>query len=360
MPAGRPTIPLDVTKEEREKLMLLARRPKTSQAMALRARIVLAAEAGLNNSEVAAKLSVTKPTVGKWRERFRLHRLEGLLDEPRPGAPRSITDKQVEAVVTKTLESMPEQSTHWSTRLMAKKTGMSQTAIVRIWRTFGLQPHRVENFKLSKDPQFVEKVRDIVGLYLDPPERAMVLCVDEKSQVQALNRTQPILPLGPHVPARQTHDYERHGVTSLFAALDVASGVTISNCYRRHRHQEFLNFLKLIEENVPADLDIHLVMDNYGTHKVAKVRNWLARHPRYHVHFTPTGASWLNLVERLFAEITERCVRRGSHTAVRALEQAMLGYLDNRNEDPKPFVWTASADLILGKVERICQRISNS
>ena len=340
--------------------MLLARRPKTSQAMALRARIVLAAEAGLNNSEVAAKLSVTKPTVGKWRERFRLHRLEGLLDEPRPGAPRSITDKQVEAVVTKTLESMPEQSTHWSTRLMAKKTGMSQTAIVRIWRTFGLQPHRVENFKLSKDPQFVEKVRDIVGLYLDPPERAMVLCVDEKSQVQALNRTQPILPLGPHVPARQTHDYERHGVTSLFAALDVASGVTISNCYRRHRHQEFLNFLKLIEENVPADLDIHLVMDNYGTHKVAKVRNWLARHPRYHVHFTPTGASWLNLVERLFAEITERCVRRGSHTAVRALEQAMLGYLDNRNEDPKPFVWTASADLILGKVERICQRISNS
>lgn len=360
MPAGRPTLPLNVTTDEKEKLTLLARRPKTSQAMALRARIVLAAEAGLNNSEVAAKLSVTKPTVGKWRERFRRHRLEGLLDEPRPGAPRSITDEQVEAVVTKTLESIPEQSTHWSTRLMAKKTGMSQTAIVRIWRTFGLQPHRVENFKLSKDPQFVEKVRDIVGLYHNPPERAMVLCVDEKSQVQALNRTQPILPLGPHVPSRQTHDYERHGVTSLFAALDVASGVTISNCYRRHRHQEFLDFLKLIDENVPADLDIHLVMDNYGTHKVSKVRNWLARHPRYHVHFTPTGASWLNLVERLFAEVTERCVRRGSHTAVSALEQAMLGYLDDRNENPKPFVWTASADLILGKVERICQRISNS
>jgi transposase len=360
MPAGRPTSPLNVTNEEKEKLTLLARRPKTSQAMALRARIVLAVEAGLNNSQVAAKLAVTRPTVGKWRERFRLHRLEGLLDEPRPGAPRSITDEQVEAVVTQTLESMPEQSTHWSTRLMAKKTGLSQTAIVRIWRTFGLQPHRVENFKLSKDPQFVEKVRDIVGLYLNPPERALVLCVDEKSQVQALNRTQPILPLGPHVPARQTHDYERHGVTSLFAALDVASGVTISNCYRRHRHQEFLNFLKLIDQNVPPDLDIHLVMDNYGTHKVAKVRNWLARHPRYHVHFTPTGASWLNLVERLFAEVTERCVRRGSHTAVRALEQAMLGYLDARNEDPKPFVWTASADMILGKVERICQLISNS
>lgn len=340
--------------------MLLARRPKTSQALALRARIVLAIDAGLNNSEAAAKLSVTKPTVGKWRERFRLNRMEGLLDEPRPGAPRSITDKHVEAVVTQTLESMPENATHWSTRLMAKKTGLSQTAVSRIWRAFGLQPHRVENFKLSKDPQFLEKVRDIVGLYLNPPERAMVLCVDEKSQVQALNRTQPILPLGPGVPARQTHDYERHGVTSLFAALDVASGVTISNCYRRHRHQEFLNFLKLIDKNVPADLDIHLVMDNYGTHKVAKVRNWLTRHPRYHVHFTPTGASWMNLVERLFAEVTERCVRRGSHTAVRALEQAMLGYLDHRNEDPKPFVWTASADMILGKVERICQRISNS
>jgi transposase len=360
MPAGRPTLPLAVTSEENEKLTLLARRPKTSQALALRARIVLAIESGLNNSQVAEKLGVTKPTVGKWRERFRLHRLEGLLDEPRPGAPRSITDKQVEAVVTQTLESMPENATHWSTRMMAKKAGLSQTAVARIWRAFGLQPHRVENFKLSKDPQFVEKVRDIVGLYMNPPERAMVLCVDEKSQVQALNRTQPILPLSPGVPARQTHDYERHGVTSLFAAMDVASGVTISNCYRRHRHQEFLSFLKLIDENVPADLDVHLVMDNYGTHKVAKVRNWLTRRPRYHIHFTPTGASWLNLVERLFAEVTERCVRRGSHTAVRALEQAMLGYLDQRNEDPKPFVWTASPDMILGKVERICQRISNS
>jgi transposase len=360
MPAGRPTLPLTVTSEENEKLTLLARRPKTSQALALRARIVLAIESGLNNSQVAEKLGVTKPTVGKWRERFRLHRLEGLLDEPRPGAPRSITDKQVEAVVTQTLESMPENATHWSTRMMAKKAGLSQTAVARIWRAFGLQPHRVENFKLSKDPQFVEKVRDIVGLYMNPPERAMVLCVDEKSQVQALNRTQPILPLSPGVPARQTHDYERHGVTSLFAAMDVASGVTISNCYRRHRHQEFLSFLKLIDENVPADLDVHLVMDNYGTHKVAKVRNWLTRRPRYHIHFTPTGASWLNLVERLFAEVTERCVRRGSHTAVRALEQAMLGYLDQRNEDPKPFVWTASPDMILGKVERICQRISNS
>ena len=243
---------------------------------------------------------------------------------------------------------------------MAQKTGLSQTAIVRIWRAFGLQPHRVENFKFSKDPQFVEKVRDIVGLYLNPPDRAIVLCLDEKSQVQAINRTQPILPLAPGVPARQSHDYKRHGVTSLFAALDVASGVTISNCYRRHRHQEFLRFLNDIEDNLPPGLDVHLVMDNYGTHKVSKVRAWLARHPRYHVHFTPTSGSWLNLVERLFAEVTERCVRRGSHTAVASLEKALLGYLDRRNKNPKPFVWTASADLILGKVERICKRISNS
>ena len=227
-------------------------------------------------------------------------------------------------------------------------------------RAFGLQPHRVENFKFSKDPQFVEKVRDIVGLYLNPPDRAIILCVDEKSQVQALNRTEPILPLGPGIPARQSHDYERHGVTSLFAAMDVASGVTISNCYRRHRHQEFLRFLNEIETNLPARLDVHLVMDNYGTHKVTKVRSWLARHPRYHVHFTPTSGSWLNLVERLFAEVTERCVRRGSHTAVRVLEKAMLDYLDQRNRNPKPFVWTADANLILGKVERLFKRISRS
>ena len=243
---------------------------------------------------------------------------------------------------------------------MAEKTGLSQTAIVRIWRAFGLQPHRVENFKFSKDPQFVEKVRDIVGLYLNPPDRAIVLCVDEKSQVQALNRTQPILPLAPAIPARQSHDYERHGVTSLFAAMDVASGVTISNCYRRHRHQEFLKFLEEIDANLPKGFDVHLVMDNYGTHKVDKVRTWLVRHPRYHVHYTPTSASWLNLVERLFAELTERCVRRGSYTAVRSLEKAMLDYLYQRNKNPKPFAWTATADMILGKIERLAKRISNS
>jgi transposase len=360
MAIGRPTKPLNVTSEEKEKLSMLARRPKSAQAIAMRARIVLGCEEGLSNGEVAKRLRITAATVCKWRERFRVDRLEGLLDEPRPGAPRSITDAQVEEVVTKTLESMPVNSTHWSTRLMAQKTGLSQTAIVRIWRAFGLQPHRVENFKFSKDPQFVEKVRDIVGLYLNPPDRAIVLCVDEKSQVQALNRTQPILPLAPGVPARQSHDYKRQGVTSLFAAMDVASGVTISNCYRRHRHQEFLRFLNDVDASLPHGLDVHLVMDNYGTHKVSKVRTWLTRHPRYHVHFTPTSGSWLNLVERLFAEVTQRCVRRGSHTAVRTLEKAMLDYLDRRNKDPKPFVWTADADLILGKVARLSKRISAS
>jgi transposase len=360
MRTGRPRKRLEITEEDRNKLQLMARRPKSGQAMALRARIVLSCEQGMSNAEVARRLQITGATVGKWRERFRALGLDGLLDEPRVGAPRRITDEQVEEVITKTLESVPANSTHWSTRLMADETGLSQNAIVRIWHAFGLQPHRVENFKFSKDPQFVEKVRDIVGLYLNPPDRAIVLCVDEKSQVQALNRTEPILPLAPGVPARQSHDYERHGVTSLFAAMDVASGVTIGSCYRRHRHQEFLRFLNDIELNLPAGFDVHLIMDNYGTHKVAKVRNWLARHPRYQVHFTPTSASWLNLVARLFAEGTERCVRRGSHTAVRVLEKAMMDYLNQRNQHPKPFIWTANADLILGKVERLCKRISHS
>jgi transposase len=360
MRTGRPKKPLEITDEDRDKLQTIARRPKSAQAMAMRARIVLSCGEGMSNSEVAHKLRITGATVGKWRERFRKQGLDGLLDEPRVGAPRTITDRQIEQVVTKTLESMPANSTHWSTRLMAAETGLSQNAIVRIWHAFGLQPHRVENFKFSTDPQFVEKVRDIVGLYLNPPDRAVVVCLDEKSQVQALNRTQPILPLAPGVPARQSHDYERHGVTSLFAAMDVASGVTISTCYRRHRHQEFLQFLNQVDQNLPPGMDVHLVMDNYGTHKVSKVRNWLARHPRYHVHFTPTSGSWLNLVERLFAEVTERCVRRGSHTTVRSLEKAMLSYLEKRNKNPKPFVWTADADMILGKVERLCKRISRS
>jgi transposase len=312
MRTGRPKKPLKINDADHDKLQTIARRPKSAQAMAMRARIVLSCGQGMSNSEIARKLHITGATVGKWRERFRKDGMDGLLDEPRVGAPRKITDPQIEEVVSKTLESMPANSTHWSTRLMAAETGLSQNAIVRIWHAFGLQPHRVENFKFSKDPQFVEKVRDIVGLYLNPPDRAVVVCLDEKSQVQALNRTQPILPLAPGVPARQSHDYERHGVTSLFAAMDVASGVTISTCYRRHRQQEFVRFLNEVDENLPAGLDVHLVMDNYGTHKVTRVRNWLARHPQYHVHFTPTSGSWLNLVERLFAEVTERCVRRGA------------------------------------------------
>jgi transposase len=360
MPLGRPRKALDMTEQEREKLRTMALRRKSSQAMALRARIVLQCAQGLTNAQVAAQLHITGATVCKWRERFRQLRLEGLLDEPRVGAPRTITDRQIEEVVTKTLETMPANSTHWSTRLMAAKTGLSQTAIVRIWKAFGLQPHRVEKFKFSKDPQFVEKVRDIVGLYLNPPDRAMVLCVDEKSQVQALNRTQPLLPMAPGVPARQTHDYERHGVTSLFAAMDVATGLTIGSCYRRHRHQEFLRFLDAIDDIVPSGIDVHLVVDNASTHKVERVRRWLLRHPRYQIHYTPTSASWLNLVERLFAEVTARCVRRGSHNSVQVLERAMLDYLEKRNRKPKPFVWKADADLILGKVQRLCKRISDS
>src|SRR6478735_241556 len=287
MGIGRPTKPLDLTAEEREKLSMLARRPKSAQAMAMRARIVLGCDEGLSNGAVAKKLQITGATVCKWRERFRVSRLEGLLDEPRPGAPRSITDKQVEAVITKTLESMPAASTHWSTRLMAEKAGLSQTAVVRIWHAFGLQPHRVENFKLSKDPQFVEKVRDIVGLYMTPPDRAIVLCVDEKSQVQALNRTQPIQPALPGRPEKASHDYVRHGTTSLFAALDVATGRVVGACQRRHRHQEFLGFLDRIDATVerPAGTAIHVVMDNYGTHKHPRVRVWFAQHPEFVPHF---------------------------------------------------------------------------
>jgi transposase len=359
MAIGRPTKPLNVTPEERQKLTMLARRPKSSQAMAIRARIVLGCDEGASNGLVARKLRISGATVCKWRECFRVRRLKGLLNELRTGAPRSITDVQVEEVVIKTLESMPDNSTHWSSRLMVEEDWALTNAIVRIWHAFGLQPHRMETFKFSKDPLFVEKVRDIVGLYMNLPNHAMVLCVDEKSQVHALNRTQPMLPLAPGVPARQSHDYERHGVISLFAALDVASGVTISNYYRRHRHQEFLRFLKDIDANLPTGFDVHLVMDNYATHKVSQVQAWLARHPRYHVHFTPTSGSWLNLVEHLFAEVTERCVRRGSHTAIRALEKAMFDYLDQRNRDPN-LSCGADADLILRKVHRVCKRCSDS
>ena len=357
---GRPKAILVLTDTEREELLALARRRKTAQAAALRARIVLACADGLDNIAVAEQLGLTKQTVGKWRSRFVQFRLDGLLDAPRSGAPRTIDDERVEAVVAKTLESMPKGATHWSTRLMAREMGVTQNAVLRIWRAFGLQPHRQETFKLSTDPMFVEKVRDIVGLYLNPPMKAMVLCVDEKSQIQALDRTQPMLPLTPGMPAKRTHDYVRHGTTTLFAALDVATGKVIGETHRRHRSSEFLQFLRTIEANVPPALDIHLVMDNYGTHKTDTIKRWLAARPRFHVHFTPTSASWLNQVERWFSTLTERCIRRGTHRSTRSLEQAIRSYLDVNNSAPKPFSWSKTADDILASIERFCLRISQS
>jgi transposase len=330
--------------------------------LALRARIVLAASDGFTNSEIAEEFGITMPTVGKWRQRFLDDRLEGLADEPRPGAPRSITDAQIEEAITKTLESKPANATQWSTRSLAKKLGLSQTAVSRIWRAFGLQPHRAETFKLSADPFFIEKVRDVVGLYLNPPERAIVLCVDEKSQVQALDRTQPLLPMTPGQVERGTHDYQRHGTTSLFAARNVATGEVIGTCHRRHRQQEFVKFLDQIDTTIPIEdgVAIHIVLDNYGTHKTPRVKRWLARHPRFVIHFTPTSASWLNQVERFFAEITTKRLRRGVFRSVKALEKAIEDYLDEHNDGPKPFIWTANAELILKRVQGHCMRTSNS
>ena len=351
---------LVLSQGEREELTALTLRRKTAQALALRARIVLACADGVENKVVAARQRVTQQTVGKWRSRYVEHRLDGLLDAPRSGAPRTIDDARVDAVVAKTLESVPPGATHWSTRTMAREMGLTQTAVSRIWRAFGLQPHRQETFKLSSDPMFVDKVRDIVGLYLNPPLKALVLCVDEKSQIQALDRTQPLLPLAPGIPERRTHDYERHGTTTLFAALDIATGQVIGELHRRHRSAEFLQFLRTIEANVPATLDIHLVMDNYGTHKTPTIKAWFARHPRFHVHFTPTSASWLNQVERWFATLTQRYIRRGTHRSTRQLEQAIRQYLDIHNANPKPFVWTKTAADILASIERFCLRTSNS
>jgi len=358
--SGRPKAQLVLSKTEREQLEALTLRRKTGQALALRARIVLSCADGADNKVVAARQRVTPQTVSKWRARFVEHRLDGLLDAPRPGAPRTIDDTRVDAVIAKTLESVPAGATHWSTRSMAREAGLSQTAVSRIWRAFGLQPHRQETFKLSSDPLFVEKVRDIVGLYLDPPLKAIVLCVDEKSQIQALDRTQPLLPLAPGIPERRTHDYARHGTTTLFAALDIATGEVIGQTHRRHRGAEFLQFLRTIEANVPPKLDVHLVMDNYGTHKTPTIKAWFARNPRFHVHFTPTSASWLNQVERWFATLTQNYIRRGTHRSTRQLEQAIRHYLELNNNNPKPFVWSKSADDILASIGRFCLRTSNS
>jgi transposase len=356
----RPIPPLALTSTESETLQRWARRRNSAQALALRSRIVLACADGKSNSTVAAELRLTRQTVGKWRRRFLLERLEGLHDEQRPGAPRKISDELVERMIVKTLEEAPADATHWSTRSMAKAVGMSQATVLRIWRAFGLQPHRVETFKLSTDPYFIEKVRDIVGLYLAPPEAAIVLCVDEKSQIQALDRTQPIFPLRPGTPERRTHDYTRHGTTSLFAALDVASGKVIGQLHRRHRAVEFRKFLEHLDGEVPTDLDLHLILDNYATHKTLSIQRWLVRHPRFHLHFTPTYASWLNLVERWFAELTEKWIRRGTHRSTAALETAIKNWIQSWNGHPRPFIWVKTADEILESVAEYCQRISGS
>jgi len=353
---GRPKAELAVSERDRETLERWVRRPTSAQALALRARIVLACAEGEPNYRVAERLGVTAQTVGRWRTRYVERGCDGLLDEPRPGAPRTLTDEKIEEIIVKTLEEAPRDATHWSTRDMAKAAGVSQSSISRIWRAFVLQPHRRETFKISTDPLFVEKVRDIVGLYLNPPERALVLCVDEKSQIQALDRTQPTLPMLPGTPQRRTHDYMRHGTTSLFAALEMGSGHVYEQLHRRHRAVEFRAFLDRIETALPPDLEVHVILDNVSTHKTPLIRRWLVTHPRYHLHFTPTSASWLNLVERFFALLTEKQVRRGAHRSTAELERAILAYLDVHNENPKPFIWTKSAEQILASVARFCRR----
>ena len=350
---GRPKkLKLVISEVQRAELERLARQSRSSRSVAFRARIILGCASGLSNAAVAAKLHASAPTVGLWRNRFIAEGVSGLGDEPRPGAPREIGDEKIEQVVRCTLEKTPKGATHWSSRMLAARTGLSQSTISRIWRAFGLKPHRSESFHLSSDPLLVEKVRDIVGLYLEPPHHALVLCVDEKSQIQALSRTQPVLPMRSGQLERRTHDYTRHGVTSLFAALDVATGQVLGKCYRRHRAVEFLDFLRRIDAAVPAEMEVHLVLDNYGTHKTARVRDWLKKRPRYHLHFTPTHSSWLNQVERWFALLTQRQIKRGSHYSVAELEAAIREFIAVHNQQPHPFLWTKSADQILATIAR--------
>lgn len=353
---GRPLAVLVLTGEERDQLVRWQRRRKSSQALALRSRIVLRCAAGVSNKRVAAELGVSQPTVGKWRSRFCEMRLDGLSDDPRPGRPASITTDQVEAVLVATLESTPANATHWSRAKMAERSGLSRSTVGRIWRSFELKPHRAETFKLSNDPFFMEKVHDVVGLYLDPPEAAVVLCVDEKSQVQALARSQPALPMMPGMPEKRTHDYLRHGTTSLFAAFDVADGSVISSLHRRHRAVEFKKFLAKIDSQVPDELQVHLVCDNYGTHKSPAIRRWLEAHPRFHVHYTPTYSSWINQIERWFAYLTADLLQRSDHRSVQALEKDIRAWVKAWNENPKPFIWTKPAEEILSSLQRLMQR----
>ncbi len=357
---SRPSRPITVSPAQREELERWLRRRTTAAALSLRARIVVLCADGVESSDVAQRVGVTTQTVSKWRRRFAERGCDGLLDEPRPGAPRKIKDADVEGLLVRTLEAKPRNATHWSTRLMAGESGLSQSSVSRIWRAFGLQPHRSETFKLSTDPLFVEKVRDIVGLYLHPPDRALVLSVDEKSQMQALDRTQPLLPLRPGQAERRTHDYERHGTLSLFAALDVKTGKVLGRCHQRHRAKEFIGFLETIDASVPTDLDVHLVLDNASTHKTPAVQRWLLKRPRYSVHFTPTSSSWINQVERWFALLTQRQLRRGTHRSTDALRRAVEAFIEATNDAPHPFSWTKSADQILDSVKRFCLRTSDS
>lgn len=359
MPISTP-VQIELSEDERAQLESWARRRTSAQALAQRSRVVLLASQGLNNTEIAARLGVHLPMVRKWRSRFAEFRLDGLIDEPRPGKPRTISDEQVEQVIVKTLESTPKDATHWSTRSMAAEVGLTQSAVHRIWRAFGLQPHRQETWKLSKDPQFVAKVRDVVGLYLNPPERAVVLCVDEKSQIQALDRTAPILPMLPGTPQRATHDYKRAGTSSLYAALDLTSGKVIGSLHARHRAIEFKKFLQRIDREVPAELDVHVILDNSSTHKTPAIKKWLLAHPRFVLHFTPTSSSWLNLVERWFSELTNKKLRRGAHRSVRELNTDIRAWITDWNNNPRPYVWTKTADQILDSISRYCNRINAS
>jgi transposase len=358
--SGRPKAELMLSEEEREQLVRWSRRRKSSQALALRSRIVLACADGADNKTVASQLGCAPATVGKWRSRFVEHRLDGLADEARPGRPATVTADQVEDVVVATLESTPPNATHWTRAKMAERTGLSKSTIGRIWKAFDLKPHRAEGFKLSNDPLFIEKVDDIVGLYLDPPEAAVVLSVDEKSQVQALARSQPAFPMMPGMPEKRTHDYVRHGTTSLFAALNVEDGTVISALHRRHRASEFKKFLAKIDTEVPDHLQIHLICDNYGTHKHPTVNKWLQAHPRFHMHFTPTYSSWINQVERLFAYVTADLLQRSDHRSVQALEADIRTWVNAWNQNPKPFVWTKTADQILGSLARLLQRTTGA
>jgi transposase len=351
-------VSIELTEGEREQLQSWSRRRTTAQALALRSRIVLAAAEGQPSSQIARNVEVSVATVRKWRNRFAANRLDGLLDEPRPGRPRTITDQKVDEVITTTLERTPADATHWSTRSLARQLGLTHTAVGEIWRAFGLKPHLQDKFKLSGDPQFAAKVRDIVGLYLNPPERAVVLAVDEKSQIQALDRTRPILPMLPGVPERATHDYKRHGTSSLYAALDILTGKVIGQLHSRHRAIEFKKFLTKLDREVPADLDVHLVLDNSSTHKTPEIKRWLLAHPRFKLHFTPTSSSWINLVERWFGELTTKKLKRSAHTSVTALNTDIRAWIDTWNENPQPFVWTKTADQILDSIQRYCERIN--